>query len=59
MRPSEIWSSMANSWARVAGVREKQLRIEVPIVTRLVFAAIRLRNGIRDGPQASPEETCS
>ena len=59
MRPPEMVSRVANSWAIAAGVREKVLRMPVPICNFSVLAAITVSQGRTEWPQASPVETIS
>ena len=59
MRPSDISSRVAKSCAIAAGVREKVLRIDVPMVTLLVFIARAASHGMDPLPQASPVATSS
>ena len=58
-RPPEILSSDANSCASAAGVREKQLRIDVPISIFEVLAAIAASSGSGEVLHDSAEETRS
>ena len=59
IRPPEIVSSVANSWAMAPGDREKVLRMPVPIWIFSVLAAITVSQGNTECPQASPVEIIS